>query len=85
MKCLNWKVVAAVAAAAVVMWAIAPGSVGALAPLLVLAICPLSMLLMMRAMGSGASCATDRDAEITKLRAELDDLRADRPNTARGL
>lgn len=83
MKCLNWKVVAAVGATAAALWAIAPGSVAALAPLLLLAICPLSMLLMMRAMGSGASCATDRDAEITTLRAELDELRAERNTPVR--
>ena len=83
MKCFNWKVVAAVAAAAVTVWAIAPDIGAALAPLLLLAICPLSMLLMMRAMSSSASCAMDRDSEITKLRAELDAVRGERSTGGR--
>ena len=51
MKCLNWKVVVAAAAVALGLWAVAPGTVGRALPLLALAVCPLSMLLMMRAMG----------------------------------
>lgn len=51
MKCLNWKVVVVVAAVALGVWAIAPGAVGRALPLLALAVCPLSMVFMMRAMG----------------------------------
>ncbi|MBF6590787.1 MAG: DUF2933 domain-containing protein [Ktedonobacterales bacterium] len=50
--CLNWKVVAALAAVGVGIWLVAPGVFGVALPLLFLAICPLSMLLMMRGMGS---------------------------------
>lgn len=51
MKCLNWKVVVVAAAIALGVWVVAPGTVGRALPLLALAVCPLSMLLMMRAMG----------------------------------
>ncbi|MBI4317839.1 MAG: hypothetical protein HY675_05065 [Chloroflexi bacterium] len=51
--CLNWKVLAGLAVAAVGIYAFAPNfGLGAL-PLLLLAACPLSMLLMMWFMGKG--------------------------------
>lgn len=78
MKCLNWKVLAALAAVGVGVYALAPNLVAAATPLLVLALCPLSMLLMMRAMGSGSgrSCetpsnSTDTAGELAQLRAEV--------------
>lgn len=48
--CLNGKVVAGLAVMGIGLWALAPGLVSSALPLLVLAICPLSMLFMMRAM-----------------------------------
>lgn len=48
--CLNWKVVAGVAVTGAGLWVMAPGLVSAALPLLFLAICPVSMLLMMRMM-----------------------------------
>ncbi|HSH60683.1 MAG TPA: hypothetical protein VK988_13790 [Acidimicrobiales bacterium] len=51
MKCLNWKVIAALGAVGIGLYVLAPGLAGAALPLLVLAVCPLSMLLMMRAIG----------------------------------
>ena len=85
MKCLNWKVIAALAAAGVGVYVFAP-TVAALAlPLLIVAACPLSMLLMMRAMGSMGSSKTpdgpddaDDADEVARLRAELATLRAER-------
>lgn len=82
MRCLNWKVIAAVVAIGIGVYALAPGVAGGAVPLLVLAVCPLSMLLMMRAMGSMGSRTSelesgDRD-EMTRLRAEVDALRAER-------
>lgn len=81
MKCLNWKVLAALAAVGVGVYALAPNLVTAATPLLVLALCPLSMLLMMRAMGSGSakSCempsnGTDTSEELAQLRAEVAEL-----------
>ncbi len=51
--CLNFKVLAALAAvgAGVYLWA--PGLFAAALPLLILALCPLSMVLMMGMMGGG--------------------------------
>ena len=45
--CLNWKVLAGLAAVGVGIWVIAPNLILAALPLLVLAACPLSMLVMM--------------------------------------
>lgn len=45
--CLNWKVIAGVALAAAGIFVFAPGFAAAALPLLVLAICPLSMVVMM--------------------------------------
>lgn len=49
--CINWKVVAGLAVVGVGIWVVKPGLIGAALPLLILAACPLSMLLMMRGMG----------------------------------
>ncbi len=83
MKCLNWKVVGALAAIGLGLYALAPGAAVAALPLLVLAACPLSMLLMMRAMGSMGSCRTKDDREpnsdeVAQLRDEVAALRAER-------
>ncbi|MGH9152479.1 MAG: DUF2933 domain-containing protein [Acidimicrobiales bacterium] len=83
----------AVAAAAIYLFApnlFAPNLFGAALPLLIVAACPLSMLLMMRMMsGSGnASCSTtpsqtSGDAELAQLRAEVERLRAEQQGVAR--
>lgn len=82
MRCLNWKVIATLAGVGVVIYALAPGVAAAAVPLLILAVCPFSMLLMMRTMGSMGSCARQRDTgdgdEVTRLRAEVDALHAER-------
>lgn len=48
--CIDKRVVGGVAAAAVMLWWLAPSAFSAALPLLLVAICPLSMLLMMKAM-----------------------------------
>lgn len=82
MRCLNWKVLAALAALGAVIYALAPGLAATAVPLLLLAACPLSMVLMMRAMGSMRSCKDQRGSgdldEVARLRAELEALRAER-------
>ena len=82
MRCLNWKVVAGPAAAGVGIYVFAPGVAAFALPLLIVAVCPLSMLLMMRAMGpmgsSKTTDGTDDAAEVARLRAEVATLRADR-------
>ncbi len=61
--CLNWKVIAGVAAAGVGLLVFAPGLAAAALPFLVLAICPLSMVLMMGAMnGNGMGQASPTHA-----------------------
>lgn len=82
--CLNKKVVAGLVAAAIAIYLIAPGSVGAALPLLLIAACPLSMLFMMRAMSGNrtphtaesdpAGSSTSED-EVALLRAEVAELR----------
>lgn len=90
MKCFNWKVIAALAAIGIGLYALVPGAATAALPLLVLAACPLSMLLMMRAMGSmgGGDCKTKKEAsdtnddEVAQLRAEIAELREGRPDAS---
>ena len=80
MKCLNWKVIAALAAIGIGLYALAPGAAAGAVSLLVLAACPLSMVLMMRAMGCAGRGTTEDGAEtnadeVARLRAEIIDLR----------
>ena len=84
--CLNWKVVAGLAVAGLGVALLAPNALGAALPLLVLAACPLSMLVMMGAMGGmgrkRGQCAPEpgqesaplsqhsRDEELVGLKAQ---------------
>ena len=84
--CLNWKVVASLAIVGLGVAVLAPGAVAAAVPLLVLAACPLSMIVMMGAMGGmgmkRGQCAPEprresaplsqhsRDEELVGLKAE---------------
>lgn len=88
MCCFNRKVLTGAGVVALGVLLLAPRMFGAVLPLLMVAICPLSMLLMMRAMSrSGNRCQTggatgqpaarDTDAEIARLQAEIDRLRAE--------
>lgn len=62
MRCVNWKVIAALVAIGVGLYAVVPRIGAGAVPLLVIAACPLSMLVMMWAMGSmGASTTKDND------------------------
>lgn len=86
--CLNWKVIAGLAAVGIGVFVFAPGLAAAALPILVLAICPLSMLLMMGAMNnmgngsqSGAAYTTggneklqSRDKELAQLEAQQQEL-----------
>ena len=52
--CINLKVVVGLAVAGAAVWTVAPGALAAALPLLAILVCPLSMLVMMRAMKGGA-------------------------------
>ena len=51
--CFNWKVIAGLAGVGLAVWVLAPNLVGVALPLLLVAACPLSMLLMGRGMAGG--------------------------------
>ena len=69
--CLNWKVIGGLAAVGVGIWAIAPNLIAGVAPLLLFAACPLSMMLMMRGMSKGqdARAAERSDSPSTPSQA----------------
>lgn len=77
--CLNWRVLAGLAASGIAIYVVAPGVIVAAIPLLLLAACPLSMLLMMKAM-SGRQPASELPLgrvdgnRVAALRQELADL-----------
>ena len=79
--CINKKVIAGLVAAGLIVYLVAPGAIGAALPLLLLAICPLSMIVMMRAMSGGQakSDAPDQSesSEVNELRAEVERLRVE--------
>ena len=85
--CLNWRVVAGLAAVGLGVWIVAPQLVAAVLPLLVLAACPLSMVFMMRAMqghrtsphvegvkqpADASIAAADRVSELKSQLAQID-------------
>ncbi len=81
--CLDWRVLVGLAAVEVGIYAVAPSAVVAALPILALAACPLSMLLMMKAMREspgedGESRATDdnltREEQLAWMRAQQEIL-----------
>ncbi len=85
--CMNWKVLGALGVVAIGILIFAPSTLGSAAPLLLLAACPLSMLVMMIVMGKRAnSCETDNGGhskEIDALRSEVESLRRDQSQNIR--
>ena len=103
--CLNRKVIVGLAVVAVGVLAVDPHVFTRVLPLLFFAICPLSMVLMMRGMSgnkssggmsgcssmsngngaqAGATSIPVADPEVARLRAELDQLRAERSSSPSG-
>lgn len=74
--CLNWRVMAGLAAAGIGVWVFAPRVVSSALPFLILAVCPISMLLMMRAMQGGQGSTRDgtsdgKGSDLAELKARL--------------
>jgi hypothetical protein len=74
--CLNWKVVAGLVAAGAGVYAFTPDLFAAAVPLLLLAVCPLSMVAMMAAMsgGKGQKEAPADHAAVNAASADTQDL-----------
>ena len=82
--CLNWKVIAGLAVVGAGIFALAPDLALAALPILILAICPLSMLFMMKGMQGNEGSAggertpqeagVSREEQISRLRAQQADL-----------
>ncbi len=76
--CFDWRVLTGLAAIGVGIWIVAPQLIAPALPILVVLVCPLSMLLMMRMMGnstaqSGSAISpTDRLAALEREQARLD-------------
>ena len=70
--CLNWKVLASLAATGVGVYVVAPGLVPAAVPILLVAACPLSMLLMMWGMqhAQGQGHQRSQEPEVWQTREE---------------
>lgn len=84
--CFNRRVLIGLGIAAVALFAVSPRLLGSAAPLLIMAACPLSMIVMMRAMGRERTDATpaplasepsDDDARLRELEEEVNRLRAE--------
>ncbi|MGH2580535.1 MAG: DUF2933 domain-containing protein [Actinomycetota bacterium] len=84
--CLNWKVIGGLAAVGVGVWLVAPNLLIGALPLLLIAVCPLSMVLMMKGMDRGQHSsqpegaktdprvAPSREVRIAELHAEREVL-----------
>ena len=77
MKCLNWKVLAALAAVGVGVYALAPNTAAAATPCSPSALCPLSTLLMVRAIRSGSTRSCEAPSESTDTSGELGGSKAE--------
>ncbi|GEM_PF-4613488 len=78
MPCMNWKLIAAVIAGGLAVAVTFPGAATAVIPLLILAVCPLAMIVAMAVLGRSGNKGKDT-SEIDELRAEVARLRGDVP------
>jgi hypothetical protein len=96
--CLNWKVIAGLVVVGAGIFALAPDLALSALPILLLAICPLSMMFMMKGMqgneageqGAAQEDHLPREERIDRLRAQqatltdqIADLEQEEPQTAR--
>lgn len=78
--CINKRVVAGLAVVALAVFALSPRLLGGLAPVLIMAACPLSMLLMMRPMSSAEHempAPPDGDRQLRELQEEVNRLKGE--------
>lgn len=76
--CINKRVVVALAVVAVAVFALSPRLLGAVAPVLIMAACPLSMLLLMSRMsGREQDVPTGGDRQVLELEEEVNRLKAE--------
>lgn len=71
--CLNWKVIAGLAAVGAGIWVIAPNLLWAAAPLLLFAACPLLMMLMMRGMSSDQKASSGERSDSPTAQNQADE------------
>lgn len=85
--CVNPKVLMGLAAVGIGVYLLAPGAFAAALPLLIIAVCPLSMVVMMTMMGRGSGgtpsarhgdpeSEADVRAELVQLQARQEELNA---------
>ena len=77
--CLDWRVLTALGGLGVGIFVVAPGIAAAALPLLIVAACPLSMMLMMKSMGGDQKSAQttaplSEGDRVAALRGELAEL-----------
>ena len=83
--CLNPRVITGLAVVAAGVWVFAPGAFAAALPLLILAICPLSMIgmmLLMRGGGQGAASGASRHTADSPRQAQTSSADGDSPAAA---
>lgn len=88
--CYDWRVIMALAAVGVGVFFLSPGILIAALPLLLLAVCPLSMMLMMRTMGGHdpstmAAAAAEPGDPAERLRSQLAAARQEQQRLVREL
>ena len=88
--CYDWRVITGLAAVGIGVFLFAPGLIGAALPLLLVAVCPLSMILMMKTMGGHEAngqpaIAANPEDRAERLRAELAASRREQQRLAREL
>lgn len=84
MPCMNWKLIAALIAGALVVAIAFPGAATAVIPLLILAVCPLAMIVGIAVLNRSGEQGNDT-SEVDDLRAEVARLRGDTDTNAEGL
>lgn len=77
--CYDWRVLTGLGGLGIAIYLVAPGLVAAAIPLLLVAACPLSMLLMMKAMSAQPKSSDVRpgrvgDDRVSRLHEELAEL-----------